>query len=458
MHQGHLTAAFLFILVSSINEVCGLEKCHYGCQETPCSKCGNDSLVYCNVKKFNFKETLGGMKNYTHLHLYNITIENMTLPADMYVKSLTITNGNIKHISFTGKFHEMKCLNLSNNGLNNVTIKNDSMPNLRILDISKNNLSYLPESDVMVDIKHNFTLDISGNNRIDCNNVKELIDKKKKSLEFRNRNITVCSALKDFHWFQSAVTISLSHLEDVLDRQCAETVGRHGCRCIIHRYIPRVNETILIALLVNCSNLQLKSLPSQLPPNTVALDVSNNNITSLEQMKDSSYSSISMFKASNNCISSIAVLEGTSFISNFSILDLRRNNLSSVPTYFLSNSFDRNMYSRVYLGGNKLICDCNTAQSLKIWLMLNKPYIQDYKEVGCRNIQKPVIELEQHEVCVTQRNWTDYIYYIIAGEVTLLIFLVSKVSYDYWVFKTAGYLPWPASKLPKLPCDWVFET
>lgn len=48
-------------------------------------------------------------------------------------------------------------------------------------------------------------------------------------------------------------------------------------------------------------------------------------------------------------------------------------------------------------------------------------------------------------------------YYVIAAELSVLLLLIGKVSYDYWVFKTAGYLPWPASKMPKLPCDWVFE-
>ncbi|KAJ8880509.1 hypothetical protein PR048_016979 [Dryococelus australis] len=69
-----------------------------------------------------------------------------------------------------------------------------------------------------------------------------------------------------------------------------------------------------------------------------------------------------------------------------------------------------------------------------------------------------VIDLDRSDVCATQRNWTDYIYYIIAGQVVLLAFLVGKFLYDYWVFKSTGYLPWIASKMPKMPCDWVFET
>lgn len=69
-----------------------------------------------------------------------------------------------------------------------------------------------------------------------------------------------------------------------------------------------------------------------------------------------------------------------------------------------------------------------------------------------------VMDLDQNKVCTYPRVWTDYINYIIASEVVLLLLLISKVSYDYWIFRTAGYLPWPASKMPKMPCDWVFET
>lgn len=69
-----------------------------------------------------------------------------------------------------------------------------------------------------------------------------------------------------------------------------------------------------------------------------------------------------------------------------------------------------------------------------------------------------VIDLNQSKVCPFQTDWTDYIYYIIAAEIAMFLLLIGKVTYDYWVFKTHGYLPWPASKMPKMPCDWVFET
>jgi hypothetical protein len=73
----------------------------------------------------------------------------------------------------------------------------------------------------------------------------------------------------------------------------------------------------------------------------------------------------------------------------------------------------------------------------------------------CYNIEgKSVMEVIEHDVC-TKTEEINYIYYIITAEVLLLVLLVAKVSYDYWVFKHAGYLPWPASKMPKLPCDCV---
>lgn len=96
----------------------------------------------------------------------------------------------------------------------------------------------------------------------------------------------------------------------------------------------------------------------------------------------------------------------------------------------------------------------------KVWLLTKVEYIPDYQEILCENMRLKVIELDQSKLCQGQHDWTDYISYInyiIAAEVLLLIGLIAKVSYDYWVFKTAGYLPWPASKMPKLPCDWLCE-
>lgn len=75
----------------------------------------------------------------------------------------------------------------------------------------------------------------------------------------------------------------------------------------------------------------------------------------------------------------------------------------------------------------------------------------------CENIPGKLIDLAESKVCPQTKDCTDYIYYVIAIEVILLFGLIAKVFYDYWVYKTAGYLPWPASEMPKLPCDWLCE-
>ncbi|KAJ8972778.1 hypothetical protein NQ317_011630 [Molorchus minor] len=91
------------------------------------------------------------------------------------------------------------------------------------------------------------------------------------------------------------------------------------------------------------------------------------------------------------------------------------------------------------------------------WLLTKLDHFPDYEEIQCEDMDVKITELDQTKLCQSQQDWTDYIYYIITAEVLLLGGLIAKVSYDYWVFKTAGYLPWPASKMPKLPCDWLCE-
>lgn len=154
--------------------------------------------------------------------------------------------------------------------------------------------------------------------------------------------------------------------------------------------------------------------------------------------------------------------------------------LFQIPEYFLSNVLDNHDVGRIiFLGGNELNCDCNSAKTLKVksklkpnnlllkpicfffsqyWLLEHNRDIPDYNSIKCRNLPQNVMELREKKLCQSPHDWTDYIYYLIATEVILLIALITKVSYDYWVFKTAGYLPWPASKMPKLPCDWLCES
>lgn len=102
-------------------------------------------------------------------------------------------------------------------------------------------------------------------------------------------------------------------------------------------------------------------------------------------------------------------------------------------------------------------CDERFFFVSQFWLARQK-HIENNDKMLCDNIKSKVSDLSETKLCQSLHDWTDYIYYLITAEIFLLLALVLKVSYDYWIFKTAGYLPWPASKMPKLPCDWLCES
>lgn len=163
--------------------------------------------------------------------------------------------------------------------------------------------------------------------------------------------------------------------------------------------------------------------------------------------------------ADHNQISSLLDLEGTAFKEDFRLLSLRGNKLKQIPMYLLTNTLDKDPGLKgLFFEGNKLNCDCNSATELKLWLLGHQSSVKDYDRIGCENLPDTVIHLQEAKLCQSKHDAMDYILYLIAAEVLLLLALILKVSYDYYVFKTQSYLPWPANKMPKLPCDWLCET
>lgn len=408
----------------------------------------------CGVGQCNFLQVY----NVTHLHIYNATLEEFNIQLEQPhlkpLKSVSVTDGRIGRIVGNfAKHSEISCLNFSNNGL--IDIDNRSfvfLTKLRTVDLSHNNLSIVPNF-----IKQNkISLDISDNHPLMCKSLVEVMNTTK--LHFLRGNETFCLLPKTFNWFNTTDQIPLNQVETY--RELEKKTCSDNCTCKAQRLDLLPDKPPTFAVKVDCSGKQMTEMPTNLPPNTIALNISNNNITELKIDKDI-YENIRELDADNNQIKSILSLEGTKFIDNFVALSLRNNQLDSLPNYVLSNIFDRNSITRnVHLGFNKLNCNCTTAKILKAWLLSKTKNIPDYQDIFCRNlVETRVIDLDQAKLCqhTDQQEWTDYIYYIISAEVLLLVCLILKVSYDYWIFKTAGYLPWPASKMPKLPCDWLCE-
>ncbi|KAJ8679556.1 hypothetical protein QAD02_015343 [Eretmocerus hayati] len=458
------------------------DKCFYGlpsecppngsnsCKRITLSNASTESIAVlcCNLtNQAEFDSALSRIDfpiNVSYVHIRNATLDliNVTEVRWRMLKSLAITDGNISRVK--GQFMMMTpilCLNLSNNAL--LEMDNNSLvrlSQLSTLDLSYNNLTHLPALNLMNG--REFWLDIAGSGTLLCHDIAQSINKTgENQIIFNRENETVCSSSKTFHWFNSTERVPLKQVRYINTFQNECPKGENWqCNCEISRWEFLKDKTPVLSVSVDCSNIQLTQLPPKLPQNTMILNVSNNNITTLDELSTNpNYEGLREFVADYNNISSINKLEGSKFIDNYAFLSLRHNKIKSLPTYILTSTVNDKSYNNlrygVRFGGNELYCDCNTAKSLKVWLQAK---VLDSEEVLCENVKEKVVDLEPSKMCVHPGDWTDYIYYIIATEVLLLIGLIAKVSYDYWVFKTAGYLPWPANKMPKLPCDWLCET
>lgn len=393
------------------------------------------------------------------MHIYKASLDEFNIKAEgveshfKSLESISITDGKINKITgIFSKHTSIKCFNLSNNALNSVDKRTFvNLQKLSLLDLSFNNLSEVPNFRKTRPIQ----LDISNNSQLMCRSLMDAMNNTE--LSFIKESETYCLFPKTFHWFNTTEKIPLKQVKtynEIEKKSCSD-----NCTCKAQRLDLIADKEPTFAVMVDCSGKEMMEMPTNLPNNTIALNISNNNISEL-RIDNAIYANIRELYADNNQITSILSLEGTKFIDNFVALSLRNNKLKFLPTYMLSNIFDRNSIQRsVHLGLNKLHCDCNTAKVLKVWLSTKAKNIPDYDEIMCENLENlKVIKLDHSKICYQdQQDWTDYIYYIITAEVLLLVCLVLKVSYDYWVFKTAGYLPWPASKMPKLPCDWLCE-
>ncbi|KAH8342983.1 hypothetical protein KR059_002789, partial [Drosophila kikkawai] len=428
------------------------------CKEHPSKP---NSWYCCNISQVSMISSCSNISKWTNLHVRNMTVKDVDLSNPIFrsLQSLAVTDGNITRlVNAFPRLSALKCLNISNNNISEIHSRAvKDVPHLEFFGMSNNNLSLVPHRNQ----NKNITLDISGNRRMLCNPLNDIIHTE--SINFLNPGHSYCQYNATRTWFQSTDKVSVEQLEN--RKRCVTNcpvIPSHGnCKCTLENIMIIQDNQSKPQCHVDCSNLGLVELPQRLPDNTFVLNITNNRITSLGDYfhTNPTYHNINRLVADNNQIVSMNEFEGTKFIESFQRIYMRNNSLNKIPEYFLNNALmDSGLGRRIYLAGNKLQCDCNSAKKLLNWLKERSSDIPDYMDIRCRNIPQSVIELQEAKLCQSPPDWTDYIYYLIAAEVFLLLALIAKVSYDYWVFKTAGYLPWPASKMPKLPCDWLCES
>lgn len=324
------------------------------------------AIVCCNVTDINKAISCVGtnMSSYLHIHIINAEQAEVNLTQMNLVKqvdSLIITDGFINKISgHFSRFSSIKCLNFSNNNIKEINERALLNLNLlQILDLSANNLTRLPTPP------NTAKVNMRGNVRISCKNVSSAIER---GVDFLYKEISVCEVETVYHWFNDTAQISIQKLENVkqLDEECPD-----GCKCVpdgmVYSRIEGGENNLEFIAKVDCSNRGLTKLPMKLPENTLSLNISNNSISSLTALIDNDYyQNIRVLYADDNLITSIVQLEGSKFLENFTKLSLKNNKIKHIPFYILSN-LERNLNGKlVYLGGNRIHCECQTFKNQRV--------------------------------------------------------------------------------------------
>lgn len=116
---------------------------------------------------------------------------------------------------------------------------------------------------------------------------------KKYRITFINANETTCLSSSTFSWFNTTEYVSLTKVEKfyevnienlhhtMLDYifQLKENCTPTNCSCEARRWDFSVGQEATLVVIVDCAGRQLTSLPSPLPANTIALNISNNNVS-----------------------------------------------------------------------------------------------------------------------------------------------------------------------------------
>lgn len=319
------------------------------------------SIVCCNVTDIvkSMQCMRSNVSAYEKIHIINARQREVDVSALTQLKtmqSLAITDGNITKITGQfAKFSAQVCLNFSNNNISEISDRALSNLNLKLLDLSSNNLTKLPST------KGQTFIDIRKNPKIACRNISSALER---GIEFLYKNISECEFYVHYQWFNSTASVQLLNLENV------KKITNCPVNCICEddgMIFPGGDESkAVVVVKVDCSNLMLTKLPEKLPENSYTLIISNNSITSLAPIANNGYyDNIRALYADDNQITSIEDL-GKKFLKNFTILSLRNNKFRYMPYYILSNLEKNSNGILVFFGGNKIYCECSTAKNQRV--------------------------------------------------------------------------------------------
>ncbi|XP_014280979.1 protein singed wings 2 isoform X4 [Halyomorpha halys] len=167
------------------------------------------------------------------------------------------------------------------------------------------------------------------------------------------------------------------------------------------------------------------------------------------------YLDVSDIYLDENQISNIDKLEGADWLTKFRVFSLRSNKLTAFPTFALENGFRKNgQIGKIYFGNNPWICDCTFTPSFKDFIIKYTDLIEDIDDIRCAfsedddNSLKVISELKLSSVCGVPSSFLSPLDCLNVLLICLIIFVILKLLYDYWLYKSSGKLPWIITKIP----------
>ena len=100
---------------------------------------------------------------------------------------------------------------------------------------------------------------------------------------------------------------------------------------------------------------------------------------------------------------------------------------------------EENMY---YMAGNPWSCSCNNIKTIQEFLNKYSNLIEDAADMMCDECNCDILHLDFKEMCAS--NGTDSMIVVICLEVSLLVLVMVKLTWDCIRYRRTGHLPWVA--------------
>ncbi|KAK6185624.1 hypothetical protein SNE40_007816 [Patella caerulea] len=329
---------------------------------------------------------------------------------------------------------QLRNLILSNNKLKEFEVIHapvGSMFNLRI-SLEKNQLEYPPYRKSNYEPPQLFET-IAGRNPFICDcTVKTLIDRLKEEADIPTPATgpltTTYSKLSQI--FIDAWSYKCDSPKALIYRQLTKLNMSSECPivkncpfdCVCTKYLSTA------ITLVDCSSRALTQLPQHMPYNSIAIDLSNNSLASLD-VRNYLIRTTGL-NVSHNQIS--ALDPGiVPLLVNVNYLDLRNNQLSNLPSSFEDTLFDN--LTSIFLSGNVWKCSCENVW-MSQWLNENNYSVYDGSLLQCLNDANETFtfhELNPDILQCSSKTTSLAILAITLGIVAIIVLAISLVVYKF---------------------------